>query len=671
MPHVIIDNLSQLPDLTGRSIVLDVETTSFKDQDSGFEMFRGHRACGIAVSVYPYNGDAWYLPVRHRGVGRNIPLDAALQWARQTLLQSKEWINHNIKFDAKVLWHDDIWVGSPKLLDTLVLARLVYNPLPDGTISYDLESLAKKLLGERKPIDEVKQFLSSVSTKDFPVRDFGAVPVQLLGRYAMEDVHLTSLLYQHLIDRLPEVSKDLWQQEIKLQHQLLKAEIRGTKVRVDFIKEAWRQTLYKQLKLIDEINGELQVLTGCEELDLHSPSGTQRAMELLKVDSISFTNKGHPQWNQVNLRACGHPLGAKLADLKQLITFAGSYCEGWLDRVGHDGRLHCTYNLAGTRTGRMSASNPNMQNITKRRHVSTQVEDETLCAEFFVVPDDGCNIVAWDYSQLEYRYFAHYTNDPKIVQAYRSDPNVDFHEQLAKALGVPRQFAKTMNFSMIYGMGKKKLLKMIAGMVAMAKDNTTKEQMYAFALGAEGAAKAAERMSLSEANFQVAESLYREYHRRVPSIRPFNNQVTAMGKHRGWLKNFYGRIYRFNQDNAHKGLNTLIQGSAGDMVKQRLCALLTEVSPVLPNEDGVHLVTTVHDSVFLSVPKEETQRILTRGTAVLEDVANMRVPIRVEAKLSTSTMAEAVKLKTLDEIHAMELLETENVDEGSDENNSD
>jgi DNA polymerase I-like protein with 3'-5' exonuclease and polymerase domains len=175
-------------------------------------------------------------------------------------------------------------------------------------------------------------------------------------------------------------------------------------------------------------------------------------------------------------------------------------------------------------------------------------------------------------------------------------------------------------------MGKKKLLAMIAGIVAInSGDVNMKAKMRTFLTGgAKATAQAAEKMSLDEFK-DIANNIFNEYHQKIPSVRVLKTRVERAVRIRGWLKNYCGRIYTIPPQMCYKGVNLLIQGSAADIFKERLL----ECMRTLPE---LKLITNVHDSVFFSCPEELANEMAKKLQNVMEDVPEVRVPLRFELK---------------------------------------
>lgn len=635
---MIVETLEQLPRIPdGEKIVVDVETVSHSDYDHGHAFDGKAKIAGWALAT---NDQTWYLPVRHRDAitvkqGGNLPADRVAQYMCD-LTKNRTVRNHNIKFDQK-FWTQE-GVKPPRVEDTMVLARLI----ECDRFQYSLEALARDYLGKKKGTDSVHEWLEGLKNKknEKTPKDYGLVPIRILGPYAELDARLTYDLGEMLERKLRPEAKQVWETETRLTWWMSHWECKGIPVNVTRIKETWRSCLRRQLQLQQELNE----IVGWE----FDPSSDSHVTRFLvgdrKVVPKAFTKKMHrPQWNGMALRTLEGDdktkrAGALIAEFRNLQAFAGSFCEGWLKRVGVDGRMHCDFRIAGTATGRLSCADPNMQNVSPR-------------AENFVEVAPGRVIVAWDYSQIEYRIFGHYTGDPVIVNEYKTNPDADFHGFLAGVLGVDRQFAKQLNFSFLYGMGKEKLLRNLAGILTLKADESDemREKMRLMAYGAgTSISERAKQLSASEETKLMAERIYANYHSKFPSIRALQKRVRNCIESRGWIKNFFGRVYDLPTEAVHKGPNYLIQGTAADLFKNRLLAMFEELSPRF----DFNMVTNVHDSVILDVAADQAREFYEEGTKILEADLGFRLPIKAEGKVSTKTWGTVEKVKGLQDFDA-------------------
>lgn len=598
-------------------LTVDCETTSFDDEQDCLRPFNGCRIAGVAVCTMD-GRNSWYVPMRHRDdPSQNVYFPNALAWLKDLLGSGRDIVNHNIKFDAKFWRHDDCKVKG-RIIDTMIMARLWNSDLLALSLDY--------LTGGGKD-KRAKSYLKSIRSKDW-----GRVPVEIMGPYAENDVIKTAGLFRKFRKGMPAESIDVWNTEIELTKHLVDAEMRGFRIDVHGIKETYANLLRRMMELQQEIDK----LAGCEVDCLSSDDLTEVLVGRMGLPIISYTKptktnpQGNPQWNRASLTQLNHPIGELIKEYKHLSYFTSTFCEGWLKRLGDDGRLHADFQQAAAMTGRMASKEPCVTNIPPE-------------AEMFILADEGCGILGFDYSQIEYRIFAHYANDEKIIKAYKDNPDCDYHQMLADWLGVPRKFAKSLNFSFIYGMGKNTLLQTIAGIIAVSRDETEMvEKLISFGVHS-GTKFSREIKDMDFSDFKtVATGIYNNYHRMVPTIKRLTNRVSNVIKVRGWLRNYMGRVYKMQPRFAYKGVNYLVQGSAADIFKDRLNATLNELN-------NLGLITSVYDSSYFNVPLEEIPRTYIKSRQILEDF-NLRVPLLVSPSVSQTNLSACVKFKKVEEI---------------------
>ena len=609
--RTLIQTADDLPNLPkGELMCVDVETTSFDDKTPSFQPFQGHRISGYAFCTAD-GQDAWYLPLRHHGSdvaeghSKNYPLQEGIAFMKSWMEDGRDIVNHNIKFDAR-FWHFDGIHVKGELIDTMALARIVDN----DRMSYSLDALTG-----RKKDPTVSAYCKKLKTKDY-----GRTPILIMSPYAMNDTVITVGLYDDQLRQLPDDSLPVWDVERKLTKHLVEAEIHGVNLNIKRTKKIYAQRLAKAIELEEKVHEEAGI-----EFDVNSePSITKTMLSKFGVEPVAWTAKGNPQWTAETLKLIPHPVAQVLADCRGEYHFCSLFCDGWLKRVGEDKRLHTDFRQSGTRTGRMSCSDPNFMNV---------IQD----AKYFIDPDEDCDIVSFDFSQIEYRLFAHYSGNEELIESYAKNPDQDYHQALADMLGISRRLAKTLNFAFLYGMGKKKLLRNVFAIARAEADNPkVMEAMTGFLPDWDGS-------ELTDADFEkIAANIYQTYHRRVPSVRQLGRRVQDKIYSHGWIRNYRGRHYRFPDTRwAYKGLNYLIQGSAADIFKERLLAVL-EAFPY------ARLITNVYDDVVFSVPRDKTVEFYNGCKEVLMDVKPvgkvpaLRVPLLVEGKVSRRSWGDCV-----------------------------
>lgn len=635
-----VQDMSELPDPSSLPMTMtsDTETTSFRGEVNALSPEKGARACGYGFGTL--EGDAWYLPVRHSGpdVGlthHNLPLDKVKEYMCE-LERGRTWIGHNIKFDQRVKYQDGI-TGCKGVEDTQILARLCYHDHPNYSLGW-LSSYYKKrypALAETDP-SKTSQSLREYLKNTFDNKeqwDYGAVPIDTMGQYNCDDVYAASALREFLLNEmLPDRSHSLWANECELSGLIVKEEIRGIPVDVEELWAIQRQLIHRQVELMDEIESTAGFFFDPDK----KASLNWALIDELGLSPSAYTKKTHqPKWDKLAFKALDHPIGEVLYEWSECKSHVSNICQAWLNRTDEAGRLHPSFNLSGARTGRFSSSDPNFQNVPR-------------WAETLIHPPEGYMIVGFDYSQVEYRFFAHYADDENIIRAYNEDPETDYHQMFAGVLQLPRQFAKQLNFSFLFGMGKEKLLRTLATMLTAAAarhGDDPEKALYAMKSLAFGSgteiAERSKRMSQDQQMMAIAEAIYAEYHRKFPTIRRFSRQVANRLKRRGYVYNFFGRTYFYDQPVAHKAVNAICQGGAADYVKNRLVPFLRDLCP----KYGAEFMTTVHDSMFAFVPLEEVVPFYLEAQTLLQSGPKMKVPILVEGKLGASSWGHVVELK--------------------------
>lgn len=609
---MIVKKLSELPRFEPKEMLaIDIETTSFDDNVSGLNPFQGHRIAGVAIATID-GKCSWYIPLRHsEEPTENLPLDKAQAWLKTVIESGRDIVNHFIKFDAR-FWHFEGCTAKGRLIATEIMARLWKS---------DLRNLSLNHLTGGEKDKRVKTYLKQIRSKDY-----GRVPIAIMGPYAEKDALLAAGLYRKYKKEMRPENKKVWDTEIALTKHLLATEIHGFRIDVRGLKVTYKNLLRKMLFLQEEIDK----LAGCEVDCLSSDDLNEVLTNQMGFEIQSWTDKGNPQWNKAALIQIGHPIGIKIQEYTHLSHFTSVFCEGWLTRLGNDDRLHPDFKQAAARTGRMASRDPCVTNLS--------VE-----AEMFILPDEGCGILGFDYSQIEYRIFAHYANNKEILEKYANDTSTDYHQTLADMLGIPRNLSKSLNFSFLYGMGKATLLQTIAGIIAVSQDSETMiEKLRTFGLiTGRDFASSVKDMDVEEYK-AIASGIYAQYHQKVPDIKILKRRVYNAISVRGWLRNYMGRVYTVSPKAAYKGVNLLIQGTAADIFKDRILARFEEKSKLW-------MITNVYDSIYYNVPLDCIKEEYVKTIKILEDF-NLRVPLKVAPVVGKRNLGTCIKTPTVADI---------------------
>lgn len=585
---MLVTDVSQLrapPHGWNGSLFMDVETTSKDPRQKALDPHHGHRIAGVAMTFDDCQ-EAVYAPVRHRDARWNLPVDAVMRWASDWLRACGSWRNHNVKFDAHFFHYDGVAPAS-RMVDTVVTAKTLDTSRIDVGLSYELKELGLDWLGEKPDLrDEVRDWCAAAKTKDY-----GDVPADLLGRYACNDVLLNRKLDAWIESKIPDSMRRLYETEVALTSILFRMERRGLKtVPPVRLKQENFRSLTKMIIAADE----LRKMTGLEFVD-SSDHAYEILVNQLGLPVLQWTEKddgsrGGPSFDAEAMekyrtlpQAIVDDRVRRVIDLmleyRKERQFRSLFVESFQERVSPvDGLLHSWYNQV-IRTGRMSCSDPNAQQMNKR-------------AKGLIIPRRGAFLVI-DASQIEFRIIVHYIGDAGAIEAYRTDPKTDFHRWVANLSQMDRDPAKNLNFACAYGAGKAKVTRMLAG-------NDKVIEAVCREVDASGVTDLRERrLMIERMTKERALQMYTTYHERLPGIKATSRLATDTARKRGYVFNAYGRRRNLPSTACHKAFNSLVQGCAMDFIKDRMVALegLTQAA-------GVDMVANVHDELVFDGPPE-------------------------------------------------------------------
>jgi DNA polymerase-1 len=628
----LVETVDELPDLDCvADLYADFETTSFDDRLDALDPWHNCWAAGVAVTADDAPG-AWYVPVRHRG-GPNLPVDAVRAWWADVCGGASRWTNHNVKYDAHVSacdmgWLPD-WPCGTTLRCTLTAAKVLDSDRGFGRGGYDLGALSRDWLGEdiSHHEAELRRWLGES-------KDYGSVPPSVMAPYACQDVMTVRRLAGYLDARTPEECRRVAAMEVDLTSVLLRMERSG--MSVDPVELMVAEVQHSQ-RLLD-IDAELHRLTGRSV----NPSSPDQLFDLLinqyGLPVLGWTEEdddgnpaGNPSFDKHALALYAlHPdaprdVVALVREARKLTQLLGLFVRPYQELAlltGGSYLLHPSFNQM-VRTGRMSCRAPNMQQLSK-------------LAKRLIHPRRGNAFLSLDQSQIEFRVIVHYIQNQRCIDAYRADPDTDFHDLMARTAGIGRDPAKTLNFMMGYGGGKKKAVKAmsvntdVVGDVARAVD----EAVAAGRLDPSQRASALERLGRER-----GEAVYDGYHAALPELKPTSRRAAAVCADRGYVRNVHGRYRRLPADKAHHAFNTLCQGEAADIQKERTVAAARACLGT-----PVEVVGNVHDEVVFEGPAECMRDPRTKAALcwLLETVDTpLRVPLRCAVGYSEQHWAEA------------------------------
>jgi DNA polymerase I-like protein with 3'-5' exonuclease and polymerase domains len=562
---------TSLPNLSGAKILgLDTET---KDPNLLSIGPGAIRRDGYVVGISVATGDAkWYFPINHEG-GGNLDRDRVCRWLKDVLGTDTPKVGANILYDLEWLRGDlGIRVNGP-LYDVQVAEPILDENKQGG---YSLDNLSQGYLGEGKQEDGLKAAAEAYGIN--PKGEMWRLHSRFVGPYAEADAQLPIRIFD--IQRKKLVSEDLWdifQLESDLIPLLLNMRFLGVKVDIEKAYNVSKTMLVQEEKLLHELK--------------INPWSTKDLLRLFERERIPiiYTDAGNPSFTRAYIESLDHPTAKNIVEYRVLSKNRRDFIDGLILKQNIGGRLHAQFHQLrndrfGTRSGRFSSSNPNLQQIPSRHpHWGPLIRGLFL-------PDDGLQFAKFDYSQQEPRLTVHYGEKCGLKGAraagdlYRKDSSTDFHQLIADLTGLPRRQAKTVNLGIAYGMGKVKL---------------------AHELGV---------------TVEEATPILHKYHSDAPFIRQLSNRCTDRSMAVGEIITILGRKRRLAEGSHHKALNALIQGSAADMTKKAMIAIGKYATPHLQ----------VHDELCFSISTEDEVNTIKKE---MEQAVELTVPVKVDVDL--------------------------------------
>ena len=568
---------------------------------------------GISLSVEP--GEAFYLPLAHRRSGElalddpgdgsspNLPsLDDEGMRPLVAMLEDPgvEKVGQNLKYDMIVLERAGVALEGVDF-DTMV-ASYVLDP---NRRQHSLDALAVTLLGHRMMAYE------DVAGKGKSQVTFDEVPLERARDYACEDADYTLRLREVFQPELVEhelegLFRDL---EMPLVPVLARMEANGIRIDVPFFRKM-NERLGDDLATLRR---EIHAVAG-EEFNLNStPQLREILFEKLELPVVKRTKTGPSTDASVleELAAQGHTLPTRLLEYRQLEKLRSTYVDA-LPRLVNPvtERIHTSFNQTVAATGRLSSSDPNLQNIPIRTELGREIRKG-------FVPEEGYLFFGADYSQVELRILAHFSGDDAFLRAFRE--GIDVHAQTASVifdveLGdvTPdmRARAKTINFATLYGQG-------------------------AFSL--------ARQLGVSR---DEAREFIEEYFQRFSGVRAFLDEQVEAARERGWVETLSGRRryvpeieaknWNVRQFGERIAQNTPIQGTAADLIKGAMIRIQSRLEADFHRS---RLLLQVHDELLLEVPEDEAKEVGSMVVREMEGALELKVPLVAETGTGRSWYA--------------------------------
>jgi len=576
-----------LEELAGSELfAFDTETTSLNYMDA--------RIVGVSFAVEP--GRAAYVPLAHdyEGAPAQLSRDAVLA-ALQPLLEDENAakVGQNLKYDASVLANHGITLRGIRF-DTMLESYVL-----DSTATrHDMDSLALKYLGRTTIHYE------DVAGKGARQLSFNQVSVEEAGPYAAEDADVTLCLHRTLWPRLEEherLAEILADMEVPLVPVLSRMERRGALVSRDLLDEQSAELGER----LEELEREAYDLAG-QEFNLGSPKQLGEILfDKLELPVIKKTPKGAPSTAEEVLveLALDYPLPKLLLEHRSLSKLKSTYTDKLPQMINAaTGRVHTSYHQAVAATGRLSSSDPNLQNIPIR------TEEGRRIRQAFIAPE-GYKILAADYSQIELRIMAHLSADEGLLTAFKEGRDVHaatasevFEVPLDAVSGDQRRKAKAINFGLIYGMS-------------------------AFGL--------AKQLHLGR---NEAQGYIDRYFERYPGVADYMDRTRALAREQGYVETLFGRRLYLPEINARNkmrvqaaertAINAPMQGTAADIIKR---AMLAVDAWLQRGEADARMIMQVHDELVFEVATTGVEPVSEKICKLMSGAAELAVPLLVEA----------------------------------------
>ena len=563
----------------------DTETTSLNYMQA--------EIVGLSFAVQP--GEAAYLPLAHDYEGAPAQLDRSDVLTRlKPLLEdpARPKVGQHLKYDMNVLANYGITLRGIRY-DTMLESYVL-----DSTATrHDMDSLALKYLGRRTTHYE------EVAGKGAKQIGFNQVPVEQAGPYAAEDAEITLCLHQTLWPRLceqPPLQALFEEVEIPLVPVLSAMERNGVLVDVELLQQQSRELAAK----IAEIEHEAHQMAG-EVFNLGSPKQIQNILyNRLELPVKAKTPKGQPSTAESVLQelALEYPLPQLILEYRGMSKLKSTYTDKLPELIDpRTGRIHTSYHQAVAATGRLSSSDPNLQNIPVRT-----AEGRRIRQAFIAAP--GNRIISADYSQIELRIMAHLSGDLRLLEAFAAGEDIH-RATAAEVFGVPpeqvtddqRRSAKAINFGLIYGMSA----------FGLAKQ-----------LGIERGA---------------AQAYVDRYFERYPGVKRFMDDTRKQAKQQGYVETVFGRrlyLPEINAANAQRrqyaertAINAPMQGSAADIIKRAMI----DIHHWLQESDlEARMIMQVHDELVFEVRQADVAALGEQLRQRMAAAAGLKVPLTVD-----------------------------------------
>jgi DNA polymerase-1 len=523
---------------------------------------RGHTTgMSVAFSHDGINGYAYYFPFRHE-FGN---LDWSYRDQLKTLIESKPITAHNLKHDRLAL--RSIGINSdecPEAYCSMLLAHNVW----ENYLSYGLDYLARNVVGipGKQRDDDFENYRKAFG--------YGGIPPSAMGDYGARDAELHLEVFNHfkpLYDEEDETDGERWLVELEFIKLLNKIEGHGARVDLDLAQREISLGELRMNEIIDDLGYNPGSNKDLEKLliqDLKLPVFKRSE----KTDKPSFDKQAMEFYEEI-LEHIDSPVAKNVLEYRGYQKAVSSYWKAYLRLISPDGRVRPNFKQHGTKTGRLSCADPNLQQIPR---VTAKPWNKRVKAGF--IPRDGYKLWEADYSQLEMRLQAAYSKDPTLLEIFNDDSR-DLFDEMAAALGIFRYDAKQNNYATGYGAQPPKIASMLGIPVYKA--------------------------------YRIRENYFAAY----PGLEKLSEMAAATVKGQGYIRYWTKRRRHFENPSkdGHKAVNSVMQGGAAEIVKRTQIRLDKEIDP-----ECLQLLQ-VHDAVLFEIPIGKEKKHLPEIKRIMED----------------------------------------------------
>lgn len=553
----------------------------------------------VGISFALENGEAAYLPLQldYLGAPKTLEKTTALTLLKPVLENSAiQKVGQNFKYDLTIFARNGIDVQGVAF-DTMLESYVL-----NSTGRHNMDDLAKRYLGHQTISFE------EIAGKGKNQLTFNQIPLEQAAEYAAEDADVTMKLQQVLWEKLskePTLEKLFKEMELPLLGVLSRMERRGVLIDSDALFLQSNEIANR----LSELEEQAYVLAG-QPFNLASTKQLQEILfDKLGLPVIQKTPKGAPSTNEEVLEelAFSHELPKVLVEHRGLSKLKSTYTDKLPQMVNpQTGRVHTSYHQAVTATGRLSSSDPNLQNIPIRNEEGRRIRQAFIARE-------GFTVVAADYSQIELRIMAHLSQDQGLINAFTQGKDIHrstaaeiFGVALDEVTSEQRRNAKAINFGLIYGMS-------------------------AFGLS--------RQLGIGRADAQSYMDLY---FKRYPGVQTFMHDIREKAKAQGYVETLFGRRLYLPDINSSNGMrrkaaervaiNAPMQGTAADIIKRAMIQL----DQKLQNDPDIAMIMQVHDELVFEVRSEKVAFYSELIKTQMESAADLVVPLIVEVGQGTN-----------------------------------